>query len=260
MDAASETPVRFGRPMERELDGHTGGGQLFLVRRASDLERGLLSEKGHGNNYLAFRPSDMFMRHLGDDALRLNDALFHFRGQAVEQLMAFDDDGLRAHYGELNRRFEAVRDRLLALTGYCNQGFDRLLDEASETAEGWVGELSQGRDDGLPELKALGPLGPDVFAAVRQRNVEEGVLTESGREQGYVAFRSCPFYGRVVGEIVYTFNDALRRVEGRTPQYIQEGEVEKVRRYYTGLMRGMKLLRGELQRAIAFCRDGGDPS
>ena len=79
MEAVSETPARFGRPMERDLDGHTGGGQLFLVRRATDFELGLLTEKGNGNNYLAFRPSDMFMRNLGDDVLRLNDALFHFR-------------------------------------------------------------------------------------------------------------------------------------------------------------------------------------
>ena len=77
-------------------------------------------------------------------------------------------------------------------------------------------------------MKSFGPLGPDVYAAVRQRNVEEGVLTEAGSAEGFVAFRSCPFYGRVVGEIVYTLNDALRRVEDRTPQYIAGGQVEAV--------------------------------
>ena len=253
MEAVSETPARFGRPMERDLDGHTGGGQLFLVRRATDFELGLLTEKGNGNNYLTFRPSDMFMRNLGDDVLRLNDALFHFRGRGVEQLMVFDDDELQSHYDELKKSFELVRDRLQVLTTYCNKGFDRLLDDASEIAEGWAAELSQGREEGLPEMKAFGPLGPDAYEAVRQRNVEEGILTESGREQGYVAFKSCPFYGRVVGEIIYTLNDALRRVEGRIPLYIQEGEVVKVRSYCTGLMRGMKLLRGEIEEAVNFC-------
>ena len=253
MEAVSEAPARFGRPMERELGGHTGGGQLFLVRRATDFELGLLTVKGNDNNYLAFRPSNMFMRNLGDDVLRLNDALFNFRGRGVEQLMVFDDDEVQAHYSELGKRFEVVRDRLEALTTYCNKGFDRLLDDASEIAEGWAGELSQGREEGLPELKAFGPFGPDVYEAVRKRNVEEGILTESGSEQGYVAFKPCPFYGRVVGEIIFTFNDALRRVEGRIPQYIQEGEVVKVRSYCTGLMRGMKLLRGEIEEAIKFC-------
>ena len=255
MEAVSDTPPRFGRPMERERDGHTGGGQLFLVRRETDFESGLLSQKGYSNNCLAFRPSNLFMRVLGDDVLRLNDALFEFRGQAVEQLMMFDDDGLQAHYGELNRRFELVRDRLQALTEYCNKGFDRLLDEALETAEGWAGQTEVG-EAGLEAMKAFGPLGPDVYEAVRQRNVDEGVLTELGSEQGYVAFKSCPFYGRVVGEVVYTFNDALRRVEGRTPQYIQEGQVKEVRRYYVGLMRGMKLLRGEMEDVVTFCRGG----
>ena len=86
--------------------------------------------------------------------------------------------------------------------------------------------------------------------------MEEGVLTQLGSEQGYVAFKACPFYGRVVGEIVYTFNDALRRVEGRTPQYIQEGLVKEVRRYYVDLMMGMKLLRGEMGDVMTFCRAG----
>ena len=249
---------KFGKPMERERDGHTGGGQLFVVRRETDHQLGVLSAKGHSDNYLAFRPSNQFMRNLGDDVLRLNDALFEFRGQAVEHLMVFDDDELQAHYGELNKRFEVVRDRLLALTAYCNKGFDRQMDDALEIAEKWAEELSEVRDEGLPEMKAFGPLGPDVYEAVRQRNLEEGILTESGSKQGYVAFKSCPFYGRVVGEIVYTFNDALQRVEGRTAQYNEEGRQDgelrvKVRQFYTGLMRGMKLLRGELEEVVNFC-------
>ena len=256
MEAVSDTPPRFGRPMERERDGHTGGGQLFVGRRKIDFEAGLLSEKGHDNNYLAFRPSNLFMRVLGDDVLRLNDALFEFRGRAVDQLLMLDDDGLQAHYGELNRRFELVRDRLQALTEYCNKGFDRLLEEALEMAEGWAEQTTEAGEDGTSGMKAFGPLGPDVYEAVRQRNVDEGVLTELGSEQGCVAFKACPFYGRVVGEVVYTFNDALRRVEGRTPQYIQEGLVKEVRGYYVGLMRGMKLLRGEMDEVVTFCRGG----
>ena len=256
MEAVSETPARFGRPMERERDGHTGGGQLFLVRRETDFERGLLSERGRDGNYLAFRPSNLFMRVLGDDVLRFNDALFAFRDQSIDQLVAFDDDALQAHYGELNRRCEVVRDRLQALVEYCNKGFDRLLDEALEMAEKWTGQQPEGGEDGRAAMKAFGPLGPEVYEAVRKRNVDEGVLTEQGCEQGYVAFKSCPFYGRVVGEIVYTFNEALRRVEGRNAQYIQEGQVKDVRQYVVGLMRGMKLLRAEMEEVVIFCRAG----
>ena len=46
-------------------DGHTGGGQLFLVRRETDFESGLLSQKGYDNNYLAFRPSNLFHARSG---------------------------------------------------------------------------------------------------------------------------------------------------------------------------------------------------
>jgi hypothetical protein len=96
-----------------------------------------------------------------------------------------------------------------------------------------------------------------VFEALRQRNVEEGILTDSGRDQGYVAFQSCPFYGRLVGEIVYTFNDALRRMEGRTSYYIaggDVGDVEVVRQYYLELIKGMTALRAELEQVIVFCK------
>ena len=247
---------KFGRPMERQLDGHKGGGQLFEVQRVTDFEAGFLSEKGRDNNFLVFRPANVFMRVLGDDVLGLNDALIEFRERNVDLLLFFDDDALQAHYGELNRRFEVVRDRLQALVEYCNKGFDRLLEEALEMAQLWVEQKEGVGEDGGEGMKAFGPLGPDVYEAVRQRNLEEGVLTELGSEQGYVAFKSCPFYGRVVGEIVYTFNDALRRVEGRTPQYIQEGLVKEVRRYYVGLMMGMKLLRGEMGEVVTFCRAG----
>ena len=46
------------------------------------------------------------MRVLGDDVLRLNEALFEFRGQGIEHLVVMDDDSLAEHYGELKRRFE----------------------------------------------------------------------------------------------------------------------------------------------------------
>ena len=254
MEATIHNHSKFGRPMDRERDGHGGGGQLFVVRREGDFERGLLSEKGHNNNFLTFKPADLFMRILGDDVLDLNQALFEFRGKAVEHLMVLDDDGLQRHYGELHKRFEVIRDRLMVLTDYCNKGFDGLFDEAVAIADGWEAGGS-GEDDGKPEAaQPFGPSGPDAYEAVRRRNLDEGVLTEAGCEQGYVAFQSCPLYGRVVGEIIYTFNDALRRVEGRTPQYLAAGQVENVRRYYVGLVRGLKPLRGEMREAASFCR------
>lgn len=250
MDTVNE---KFGRPMERKRDGHTGGGHLFMVRRESALQAGVLSAKGHSDNYLAFRPSSFFMRILGDDVLRLNEALFAFRGQGIEHLALMDDDILAEHYGELKRRFEVVRDRVAGLVDYCNKGFEGMFEEAHEMADKWSGDVAVEASGEAQEMKSFGPLGPDVYESVRQRNVEQGVLTEGGGAEGFVAFRSCPFYGRVVGEIVFTLNDALRRVEGRTPQYIAGGQVGAVRRYYVGLMRGMKCLRSGMEEALQFC-------
>ena len=250
---------KFGRPMERERDGHTGGGQLFMVRRESALHAGVLSTKGHSDNFLAFRPSNFFMRMLGDDVLRLNEALFAFRGQGVEHLVLMDDDSLAAYYGELKQRFECIRDRVAGLVEYCNKGFDGMFEETREMATQWAVEAGEDAAAGTLEMKSFGPLGPDVYASVRRRNVEDSVLTEAGSAEGFVAFRSCPFYGRVVGEIVFTLNDALRRVEDRTPQYIASGQVEAVRRFYVGLMRGMKALRSGMDEALRFCSGNADP-
>ena len=77
-----------------------------------------------------------------------------------------------------------------------------------------------------------------MFEALRQRNVEQGILTDLGRDQGYVAFRPSTFYGRFVSEIAYTLNDALRRMEGQTSFYIVDGQGEAVRRYYGALENG----------------------
>ena len=74
MEATRTDDKRFGRPMHRDRPGHEGGGQLFVARRERDFTRGLLSEKGHGNDFLVFQPSVLFVRTLGDGVLRLNDA------------------------------------------------------------------------------------------------------------------------------------------------------------------------------------------
>ena len=105
--------------------------------------------------------------------------------------------------------------------------------------------------------EALGDADDDVFETVRERNVAEGILTELGRERAYVGFQSCPLYGRVVGEIIYTLNDALCRMQDRTSFYLMGAELELVKlvdRYYEVLKKDMRVLRGELEEVVEFCR------
>ena len=244
MEMTKDSHSPYGKPMDREREGHGGGGQLFAVRREAHLDRGLLSEKGHNDNYLIFRPSDVFVSVLGNHVLRFNEALFEFRGQVVRHLSVLGAEGLHAHYAELDRRVEVVRDRVLVLTEYCHKGFDGLFEGAVDGAE-------------LLEGEALGDAADDVFETVRERNVAEGILTELGRERAYVGFQSCPLYGRVVGEIIYTLNDALCRMQDRTSFYLMGAELELVKlvdRYYEVLKKDMRVLRGELEEVVEFCR------
>ena len=237
----------YGRPMERDRDGHGGGADLFVVRREAHFGRGLLSERGYNDSYLLFRPSSLFKLEVGDGVLRLNEALSGFRGRIVEDMLALGQEGLKGHYAELNRRVEVVRDRLLNVIKCCQKGFDGLFTEVLDAE----GAQEQGQFE--QEQAGTEPGVSQVFEAVRKRNVQEGILTDLGYERGYVAFRPCPFYGRVVGEIVYTLNDALQRMEGRLPYYVAGGGEELVLRYSGRLRKDMGALRAELEDVVEYC-------
>ena len=266
MEATQTNAARFGRPMYRDRRGHEGGGQLYIARRERDYTRGLLSEMGHSNDYLVFQPSGFFVRVLGDGVLRLNKALSDFRGQALDHVLSLEGEALQTHYAELEARIEETRDRLFDLTEYCNKGFDGQFAEAlagiDATAEGQEGgtEPESGADPFAKDPETSTPVlaapmeDADVFEGLRRRNVEQGILTDFGHEQGCVAFQPCPFYGRFMSEIAYTLNDALRRMEGQTSYYIVDGNGEVLRWYYLALKDGMTTLRGDLDGIIAFCR------
>ena len=257
---------RFGRPMYRDRRGHEGGGQLFIARRERDFMRGLLSDKGRGNDYLVFQPSGLFARVLGDAVLRLNDALSGFRGQAVDHVLLLEGDDLNAHYADLDSRIAEVRDRVFDLTEYCNKGFDGQFQEALDgmvpaPTDETTGlpepktQESEPTDDSEAESGVVGARAADVdvFEALRQRNAEQGILTDFGREQGCVAFQPCPFYGRFMSEIAYTLNDSLRRMEGQTSYYVVDGNGDVLGRYYRELKSAMAALRRDLEGVIAFC-------
>ena len=204
------------------------------------------------------------MRVLGDGVLRLNAALSDFRSRALDHVLSLEGEALQAHYGELERRIEETRDRLFDLTEYCNKGFDGQFREALEGMAAAEGQNEGTEPEGGAEPFAATPPTADVMAAVpgdtdvfeglRRRNVEQGILTDFGREQGCVAFQPCPFYGRFMSEIAYTLNDALRRMEGQTAYYIVDGNGEVLRRYCLELKNSMATLRGDLDGIIAFCR------
>ena len=181
--------------------------------------------------------------------------------------MFLEQEKLQAYYGELDQCVETARDRLVALTAYCNQGFDGELGEAVESvkASGWntseappetvTASPEVGNASAVPAaMPAVNPDDDDVFEALRKQSVEAGILTEVGRQEGWVAFHPCPFYGRFVAEIVYPLNDALRRLEGRLSYFIAAGRGELLRWYCLELKDGLTTLGGDLDGIIAFCK------
>ena len=96
--------------------------------------------------------------------------------------------------------------------------------------------------------------GTDVFDALRQRHFDQGILTEYGRDQGCVAFQPSPSYGRFLGEIAYSLNDALRRLEGNTSHYVMSGNSDTLQTYYLELEGSLAAVGGDLDGIIAFCK------
>ena len=229
-----------------------------------------MSARGHGNDYLVFQPAKYFTRVLGDRVLRLNEALSEVRGQGADLVASVGVARLQAHYTELEGLIEAARDKLAALTDYCNQGFEGRFREALEGIEPDTSPVPDTPDaSDEPETAAGQPsdssdtyvaaaaartVGTDVFDALRQRHVDQGILTAFGRDQGCVAFQPSPFFGRFLGEIAYSLNDALRRLEGNTSYYVMSGDGDTLQNYYLGLEGSLAGIGRDLDGIIACCK------
>ena len=95
--------------------------------------------------------------------------------------------------------------------------------------------------------------GADVFDAWRQRHFDQGILTEFGRDEGCVAFQPSPFFGRFLGEVAYSLNDALRRLEGNTSYYVMSGDGDMLQNYFTALDGRLGEVGKDLDGIIAWC-------
>ena len=244
--------------------GHGGAANLFTSRRQRQYVGGLLTEEGYQANYVLFRPSRLFARIIGDGVLRLNQALYGFRDQAADHVMFLEGDRLEAYYRELDHLVEQARDRLAGLVACCGKGFEGEFAAALESEappEPAEDPREAGMELGRPEspeeestvVPAAGPHDPDPLEALRETAEEQGILTDLGRREGWVAFRPCPFYGRFLGDVAYTLNDALLRVEGRTSYFIASGSGDVLRQYYEALENQMTALRTDLEGVMAFC-------
>ena len=269
MEETRNNQSRFGMPVLRERSAYESAGELFFTRRERQHLSGVLSEEGRNRHYVLFQPSKTFARFVGESVLNLNDALDGFRHEAADHLLFLEGDRLQSHYGELDERMEKARDKLVVLTEYCNRGFDGKMEEALGSLEA-VGQQGldasekqalTGDESGIDSEDASEAAGDratpevgEILEAVRQRSVKAGILTDTGRKEGWVPMRPCPFYARFMSEIILTLNDALRRVEGRTWYYIVGGENDDVlRQYYQELRGGMAGLRQDLEEIIEFC-------
>ena len=202
--------------------------------------------------------------------LRLNEALSEVRGQGAELIPSVGVARLQAHYAELDRLIEAARDKLAGLIDYCRKGYTGRFREALEGNEpdAASGTSDRSDDSGLPETvggehsdssdvhvaAAAGRTTSHVYDALRQRHFEQGILTEFGRDQGCVAFQPSPFFGRFLGEVAYSLNDALRRLEGNTSYYVMSGEGNTLQSYYHGLEGSLAEVSRDLDGIIACCR------
>ena len=272
METTRINPV--SSPMHRDELARQGGGRLFYLRRERDLARGLLSARGHGNDYLVFQPSKYFVRILGDRLLRLNEALSEVRGQGAELIPSVGVARLQAHYAELDRLIEAARDKLAGLIDYCHKGYTGRFREALEGIEsgrcepthiGYTRTIRASRETAgvqpsdLSDTHIVAATAKAVAARTFSTPCGSATSTKAsspsfGRDQGCVAFQPSPFFGRFLGEIAYSLNDALRRLEGNTSYYVMSGDGDTLQNYYLGLEGGLAAVGGHLDGIIGCCR------
>ena len=68
-----------------------------------------------------------------------------------------------------------------------------------------------------------------------------------------MAFQPSLFFGRFLGEIAYSLNDALRRLEGNTSYYVMSGDGDTLQSYYQGLEGSLAEVGRDLDGIIAWC-------
>ena len=79
-------------------------------------------------------------------------------------------------------------------------------------------------------------------------------IFEFERDLGYVAFQPSAFYGRFVGELVYSLNDAPRRLEGLTSYYVMSGDGKTLQTYCAELENGLRQIGKDLDGIVGFCK------
>ena len=62
------------------------------------------------------------------------------------------------------------------------------------------------------------------------------------------------FFGRFLGEIAYSLNDALSRLEGNTSYYVMSGDGDTLQNYYLGLEGRLAAVGRDLDGIIVCCK------
>ena len=244
--------------MNRDGLGREGGGRLFVNRRQRDWSRGLLSNMGNHNEYLVFQPSNYFTRILGERVVRLNDALHAVREESAELISSVGFGKVQAHYAEIHKRVEAAREKMAVLIEYCNKGvegrFKEGLEEMVLPESGAQGEKKEATVQAPDSSDAARMDGAAVFGILRERHFKQGILTELGRDQGCVAFQPLSFCGRFMGEVFYSLNDALRRLEAQTSYFVLVADGKTQENYYRNLEEGLERTGGDLEAIWTCCQ------
>ena len=127
--------------------------------------------------------------------------------------------------------------------------------ETSEESGETQTEVTPATDESNAAVVTAGTAIPvGVFDAFRQRHFEQGILTEFGRDQAFVAFQPSQFFGRFLGEITYSLNDALRGLEGNASYHVMSGDSDTLQNYYLGLEGGLGQIAKDLDGIITCCQ------
>ena len=91
---------------------------------------------------------------------------------------------------------------------------------------------------------------------VARSQARAGILTSSGRRDGFIAYRPSKVFGRVLWEATGTLNDALLALERSTIDYASTMDLETWQRYHRVVDERLEAVRRAMDGVIELCGYG----
>ena len=91
---------------------------------------------------------------------------------------------------------------------------------------------------------------------MQREAVQDGALTGTGAQRGYVAYKPSKVFGRALVEVTGRLNDALCELELSSVALASDMDLERWQEYHRAVDQEIQAFRGRMDRLIKLCGYG----